>query len=199
MNTSFVLATAACITLTGCFFPETFTAKISFENDASYFVDFGGKVAYIPAVLQMASTKHSLTAAEDATIQDQVKSFKQNPDIKLMYIGNGRYDVDAKLKQPPRSKLDLLGVISVTTGKDGVVTVASPMIDAATRKSMMDSGLSVNGKLEVVLPNNAVVLSSNATSRPKFFGLYGGYSWDIGNIGTRPVLTFKLPFTSSRP
>jgi hypothetical protein len=50
----------------------------------------------------------------------------------------------------------------------------------------------MDGKLEVVLPRNAEIISNNSTSSPSFFGLLGGYSWKIGAISDKPVMKVRL-------
>jgi predicted ATP-binding protein involved in virulence len=65
---------------------------------------------------------------------------------------------------------------SRTHKQDGVITISSPNLSVKDVQKLMKLAIKIDGTLEVVLPTNATIISHNATSEPKFFGLFGTYS-----------------------
>lgn len=66
-----------------------------------------------------------------------------------------------------------MDIFSVTHGKDGVITIASPKRVAKGVQELSKLGIKIDGTLGVVLPKNATIISHNAASEPEFFGLFG--------------------------
>lgn len=144
------------------------------------------------AAMQLARAG-TLTAKENESLARDVATFKRDPDVKkASYQGNGRYELVLESKRKKGEALDMLGVLSVRTGKDGIITIASGELDQNGKKQLSEMGIKLDGTLEVTLPKNAEVVSHNATSTPSFFGLLGTYSWKIGNIDQRPVMKIRL-------
>jgi hypothetical protein len=109
------------------------------------------------------------------------------------YKGNGRYQITMLESKNSGQTLNAFDIFSVSKDKSGVITIASPQMDTHALADFAKLGLVIDGTLEVTLPKNAVVISSNATSQPSFFGLLGKYSWKIGAIDQRPMMKIKLP------
>jgi hypothetical protein len=65
-------------------------------------------------------------------------------------------------------------------------------MDAHALADLSKLELIIDGTLDVTLPKNAVVISSNATSSPSFFERMEKHSWKIGAIDQRPVMKIKL-------
>ena len=108
------------------------------------------------------------------------------------YNGNARYDVSVEGRRQPGQPLDLLGVLRVHTGPDGVLTLQAGKLDDKEKASMAALGIKLDGTLSVTVPISAEVLSHNATSTPSFFGLIGTYSWKIGSLEQRPEMTIRF-------
>lgn len=87
---------------------------------------------------------------------------------------------------------NVLDAFRVFTDKDGDINITSVGLKPADKVELQKLGLKIDGKLEVTLPRNAEVISSNATSTPSLFGLFGAYSRKIGSIEERPVMKIRL-------
>ena len=186
-----ILVTTAL--LSGCYFPEKFETKITINPDASYNLKFDGVVAHIMAAVQVFQTKKPLNAKEEDALKAEALKISKSPGvIKASYAGNGRYNITFNENVKPGQKLDMLGMFNVSTDKDGVMTITSAVINDQAKGQIKELGLTISGKLEVVLPKNAVILSSNATSSPTFFGMFGSYSWNIGSIEQAPLMRIRF-------
>jgi len=189
---SVVVITAAAALLTGCLIPEKFTAKATFQPDGNYSFSYVGTTVHGMAAMQIAKAG-KLSAKDDAMFEREVSSMKRNPDVRAVsYRGDGRYDLSLEATRQKGQPLDLLNIVNVRTGKDGVITISSAEVDANGKKQLSQLGIKVNGTLEVTIPKNAEVISHNATGTAMFFGLVGTYSWKIGSVEQRPVMKFRL-------
>lgn len=187
------LAAASTLLLSGCLFPEKFKARVDVNPDASYQVKFDGTVAHVAAVMKMVSSKAPLTDKDDAQMRQEVdKMSKAKGAKKVSYIGNGRFKLEVDDSRPAGASMNLFDVFSISTDKQGIMTFTSPPFTEKDRKELSKLGLSIDGTLEITLPKNAEVISSNATSTPKLFGLFGTYGWKIGDIQTRPVMKVRF-------
>jgi hypothetical protein len=186
-----VLAAAAAL-LTGCLIPEKFAAKADFQPDGSYTFSYNGSVVHGMAAMALAKTG-KLSAKDDAALEQEAANLKRSSDVHAVaYKGNGRYDLALDAKRNKGQALDVQGIVSIKTGNDGVTTISAPEIDEKSRKNLSQLGIKIDGALEVTIPKNAEVISHNATSASKSFGLASTYSWKIGSIDQRPMMTFRL-------
>lgn len=189
---SLVALAAATALLTGCLIPEKFAAKANFQPDGSYSFSYNGTAVHGMAALGLAKTGR-LSAKDDSAFEQEVPKLKRNPDVRAVsYKGNGRYELNLEAKRAKGQPLNLLDIVKVSTGKDGVVTISSPEMNEKNKKDLSQLGIKVDGTLDVTLPKNAEVISQNATGTPTFFGLFGTYSWKIGSVDQRPMMKFRL-------
>ena len=183
---------AVAVLVSGCLVPEKFAAKATFQPDGSYTFSYAGTVVHGMAALELAKTG-KLAAKDEASLEREVPKMARNPDVReVSYKGNGRYVLALDAKRTKGQALDLLGIMTVRTAKDGVVTISSPEINEKSKKDLSQLGIKVDGTLEVTLPKDAVVISQNATGKPGFFGLSSSYSWKIGSVEQRPMMTFRF-------
>lgn len=187
------LALAATALLSGCLIPEKFDARITINPDASYRVRFNGSAAHVQAMVLMKESGRPLHANVEDSLKAEARELSKMPGVtRAAYTGNGRYDLAVDNSLKAGMPVDVLDMIKVRTGKDGVMTIASPQIDAKTQAEIRKLGVSLNGNLTVELPKNAEVLSSNATSSPSLMGLFGAYGWKIGSIEQAPVMRIRF-------
>ena len=192
LRRSAIVVAASAVLLTACLVPEKFSAKASFQPDGAYSVTYAGTAVHAMAAMQAAKTG-KLTAKDEASLEQEVAKMKRNPDVQsVSYRGNGRYELRLEAKRTKGQALDLLSILKVNTGKDGVITISSPPINEKSRKEMAQLGIKVDGTFDVTLPKNAEIISQNATGTPSFFGLMGTYSWKIGSVEQRPMMKFRL-------
>lgn len=179
--------------LSGCLVPEKFDAKIDVNPDAGYSVRYTGTAAHAMAVMQMVTSKKPLSAKDEAALNQEAMKMAARPGVKKStYVGDGRFAIDVEEVHKAGTPTNLLGMIQVSTDRDGVMTISSPQLSEKNRAELDSLGLHVDGKLNVTLPKSAEVISSNATSSPKFFGLFGAYSWKIGSLD-KPLM-MKIRF-----
>lgn len=193
-RTAALIATAvATLALTGCFIPEKFTATVKMASDGGYSYQYSGLTAFVPAIVEMKKSGSGLSSKQEQDLQLQAGMLGKSPDVqKASYAGNGRYEFVIGGDRKPGQSASVLGAFRVFTDKDGLVNITSVGLKPADKAELQKLGLQIDGKLEVTLPKNAEVVSSNATSTPTFFGMFGTYSWKIGSIEERPMMKIRL-------
>ncbi len=188
-----ITALAAAVLLSGCFLPENFQAAIKINEDASYSFSYQGKTAFVPAAMEMKRTGQSPSAKTNQDLQAQAERLSQRPDVKkAKYLGDGRFDFDIQGQRKAGQQADVLDVLKVYTDKDGVINISSIGLNGKDKDELAKLGLKIEGKLDVSLPKNAEVISTNATSKPSLFGLFGTYSWKIGSVEDRPIMRVRI-------
>ncbi len=192
-TTALIATTVATIALTGCFIPEKFTASVKMASDGGYSYQYRGLTAFVPALLEMQKSKSGLSSKQEHDLQLQTEKLSKSPDVqKATYTGNGRYDFVIGGARKPGQSANVLDAFHVFTDKEGLINITSVGLKPADKAELQKLGLQIDGKLEVTLPKNAEVVSSNATSTPTFFGLFGTYAWKIGSIEERPMMKIRL-------
>lgn len=193
MSSRFLAAGAcAALLLTGCLVPERFTAKTAFQSDGSYEYSYAGTAVHTVAAGQLDQGNQPGTKQE-AGMRDATVKIERDGDIgQATYNGKARYDVVVEGKRQRGQALDLLGMLRIQTGPDGVLTLQAGKLDDKDKASMAALGIKLEGKLSVTVPISAEVISHNATSTPSFFGLIGTYSWKIGSLEQRPEMKIRF-------
>jgi hypothetical protein len=189
-----LLAAGACaaLLLTGCLVPERFAARTAFQSDGSYEYSYAGTAVHTLAAGQMAGGKQ-LGAIKEAGMREAAVKLERGDEVRqATYNGNARYDVSVEGKRQRGQALDLLGMLRVQTGPDGVLTLQAGKLDDKDKASMATLGIKLEGKLSVTVPISADVISHNATSTPSFFGLIGTYSWKIDSLAQRPEMKIRF-------
>jgi hypothetical protein len=110
-----IFAMAVCaVALSGCLFPEKFTTKANVNSDTSYHILMSGTAAYVPAVMQIASSKEPLSDKDERSLQLESEKMAQAEGIKkVSYVGNGRFDIQidaAKKAGQPSNLFDFFRV-----------------------------------------------------------------------------------------
>lgn len=171
--------------------PERFSAKVSIEPDASYTFRYVGTAVNVLAAEQLKQ-KGSLSEQDQIYLKAEAENIAKIPEIrKAVYKGNARYDLEIETKKKTGQSLSMFNIFSVSTDKNGVITISSVEFKDGDKKEFEKVGISVEGALEVSLPKNAEVISHNATSTPTF-GIFGTYSWKIGRIDQRPMMKLRF-------
>ncbi|HEX8612539.1 MAG TPA: hypothetical protein VF800_14735 [Telluria sp.] len=189
-----LLSAGACaaLLLTGCLVPERFTARAAFQSDGSYEYSYAGTAVHTLAAGHMARGDKP-SPKDEAGLRDEAASLERGGEIRqATYNGNARYDVSVDGKRQRGQALDLLGMLRVHTGPDGVLTLQAGKLDDKEKASMATLGIKLDGTLSVTVPISAEVISHNATSTPSFFGLIGTYSWKIGSLEQRPEMRIRF-------
>lgn len=193
MKKTIIAISLACTALlSGCLVPERFSAKVEVQPDASYTFKYSGTAVHALAAAQMKKAG-SLSDKDQNGLKIEADRLAKRPDVqRAEYKGDGRYELEIESKKKAGESLRMLDIFTVSTDKDGIMTISSNEIKDKDKRDLEQIGIKVDGTLEVSLPKNAEVISQNASSTPKFFGLFGTYSWKIGRIDQRPVLKVRL-------
>lgn len=193
MRKIFVAMSLACTALlSGCLVPERFSAKIDVQPDASYTFQYSGTAVHALAAAQIKKTG-SLSEKDQNGLKMEEEKLLKRPDVRRAeYKGDGRYELEIENKKKVGESLRVLDIFTVSTDKNGIMTITSNEIKDKEKRDLEQIGIKIDGTLEVRLPKNAEVISQNATSTPTFFGIFGTYSWKIGRVDQRPVLKVKL-------
>ncbi len=199
MKNKLLRTTLTCVVLlSSCFVPERFSAKIIVEPDTSYTFWYSGTVVN-PLVAEEIKKGNSLSKEKQILLMGDAGGLLKDPDIKqATYKGDGRYELEIEAKRKPGKPLHMFNLFTVSTGKDGVMTIASSKINANDLRELNKIGIQIDGSLEVKLPKNAEIISHNATSTPMVFGLFGGYSWKIKQPDQRPILKVRYVNSSTK-
>lgn len=183
---------ASAVLLTGCLIPESFKAKADFASNGDYTFAYDGTAVHAMAAAEEKKTG-SLRAKDEEGLKAEAAKMKNDPMVQSAeYLGHGRYQLKLLAKKKAGENLKMMEIFSVSHAKDGVITISSPKLAAKDVQELSKLGIKIDGTLEVVLPKNATVISHNATSEPKFFGLFGTYAWKIGSLDQRPEMKIKL-------
>lgn len=186
-----MLATTAL--LSGCLYPETFDTSIHVNADTSYTAKFNGRAVNVMALMQMAQTKQPLSQSEIASMNADATKAAKGPGVKkFAYVGNARFDVVLDETHQAGSSMLMMEMVRVVFDKEGVMTIGAVTLKEKDKIELKKLGLTTNGTLTVELPKNAEVISTNATSKPKLFGLVGNYSWKIGSIDDAPMMRVRF-------
>jgi len=188
----FAALAVSAVLLTGCLIPESFRAKVDFASNGDYTFSYDGTSVNALAAAEEKKTGRLQPKTDDALKADAL-NIKKNPIVQSAeYLGHSRYQLKLSANKKAGENLRTMDFFSVLHSKDGVITISSPKLAEKDVQEFLKLGIKIDGTLEVVLPKNATVISSNATSKPKFFGLFGTYSWKIGSPDQRPEMKFKL-------
>lgn len=181
---------ASTAILTGCLVPERFAAKLDVQSDAGYTFGYSGTAVHALAAMQIKKFG-SLSEKDERGLKAEAEKMSKNADTKkVTYKSNGRYELEIEASRKAGQPLRMLDIFSVSTDKDGVMTIASKEINEKSKRELEQLGLTINGKLEVNLPKNVKIITQNATSTPTFG--FGSYSWSIGRIDQRPMMKIKF-------
>jgi len=188
----FAMSLACAALLSGCLVPERFSAKVEVQPDASYTFQYSGTAIHALAAAQIKKAG-SLSEKDQNGLKMEADKLSKRPDVRrATYKGDGRYELEIESKKKSGESLRMFDIFTVSTDKDGVITIASNEIKEKAKRELEQIGIGIDGTLEVHLPKNADIISHNATSAPSFFGMFGTYSWKIGRIDQRPMLKIKL-------
>ena len=184
----FLLSFVFVLFLAGCLVPEQFSAEVKVSADGSYTFKYAGVTAYLVALSKVHSSDK-----DNSLYQADAEKMLRRPEFKKAeYLNNGRYDLEIEYHKKPGESLKMFDVFSVSTDKDGIMTISTVLVKPKDRQQLEQVGVAVDGKLSVTLPSNVEVISHNATSTPYFFGLFGNYIWDITSFEQQPMMKVKI-------
>ena len=185
-----ILTVATTLFLAGCLVPERFSATVDVQPDTSYMFHYSGTVVHALAAAQIRKTG-SLSEKEQTGLKAEAEKLAKNADVrKVVYKGDGRYELVIETTKKAGQPMHMLDIFSVRTDKDGVMTIASKEINEKGKRELAQLGITIDGTLEVRIPKNAEIISHNATSTPTLG--FGSYSWKVGRIDQQATMKLRL-------
>lgn len=183
-----------CATLSGCFIPEQFDAKVAINKDGSYEFTYDGTLAY--ALALESAKKGSLSASDEAELQREADKIRQELGFKKVdYLGKGRYKVFFQRSCKPGEPLYFISrelkIVSVLRQPDGTIVVAGTRPSKQELEDLNSVGAKIDGTLSVSVASGATVVRHNAQSEPFLWGLIGTYKWEIKSPGAEPVIVVR--------
>lgn len=187
------LPVAAALLIAGCLVPEQFKASVTVKETGAYIFKYTGTALHAMAAAQQKQAG-PLSAADEKELQQEADKLAKEPEIKkVVYKGQGRYELNIESAKKAGEPLKMLDVFVVNTDKSGVMTITTVDLKPQDKEQLKSIGIKIDGTFEVSLPSNAEVLSHNATSTPTLGGLLGStYGWKIGSVDERPVMKIRL-------
>ena len=177
--------------LSGCWIPENFVAHVKVQRDGGYTFTYDGSLAYAP-VLPMAHDG-SLTEKDERELRNMADELKQETGYEVFrYTGKGRFKIYAVKKGLPGESYHFMSesmkIVSILPRNDGSLKISGVRPSEEVFKKLRSIGASMTGKLTVSVPWGMQVLDHNAQSEPVFFGLFGGYTWEIDEPDDDPYI-----------
>ena len=192
----FVPVTIAVLVLlvTGCWIPEDFDVAVKIDKDGNYTFTYDGTLAFAPALA--AAKQKGLSERDEAQLRKKAQEMKQESDFKeVRYLGEGRYKVlvqkTGNAKEPYFFLSRELNIFTIQPLKDGSVQISAVRPGKADIQQLNMIGAKMAGTLKVSVARGVKVLKHNAQSEPKFFGLLGGYKWEIKSPDANPMIIVK--------
>lgn len=178
----------------GCYIPEQFDAKILINKDGSYSFTYEGTLTNW--LVLAAAKEKALSAKDEADLKKATSELSQIPEFKKVeYQGKGRYKVlvqkSGKKGEPYHFLSHDLDYISVVPKPDGTLEIHSFSPSEKDLKELKQMNAKIDGKLMVKIPRGMKVVQTNAQGKPKFFGLIGGYTWQIKKPEDKAFMVLK--------
>ncbi len=182
-----------CLTLSGCWIPENFEAKVAVNRYGSYTFAYDGTLTFGLALA--ASKEGALSAGDEAELQKEAAKIRQEPGFnKVDYQGKGRYKVFVEKAGKPGEPLYFVSqefkLFAVLPNKqDHTVTGIRP--SAEDIQQLNSIGAKIDGTLSVSVASGVKVVKQNAQVEPSLFGLVGAYRWQINRPMQIPVIVLQ--------
>jgi len=177
--------------LIGCWIPENFVAHIEVERDGGYTFTYDGSLAFAPVL--PAVKEGSLTEKDERELRNMAEELKEETGYKeFRYTGRGRFKIYAEKKGFPGESYHFMSesmkIFSILPRNDGSLKISGVRPGDKVFKQLRSIGAKMTGKLIVSVPWGMQVIDHNAQSKPVFFGLFGGYTWEIDEPDDDPFI-----------
>lgn len=195
--------------LTSCFFPEKFNAQVKINRDKSYELTYNGTIILFPILFELKEGKKIDQEGEEK-LNNFAKELQENDSgfESIKYVGSGRFHVLYRKIGILRSRASIAfgvkekdfksvsEIVSIKLREDGLIELTGMTFDFGNETHKMletiKKELGIQPEGEVVVSTNATVLSHNADSAPRFFGLFGQYVFKIRSADHKPYMLLQL-------
>lgn len=176
----------SALLLSGCFIPEDFQATLEVENDGTYTYQFEGLALYGPAISAMRNG--TLPARDNQALRSRFAETRKKPtNTHVVYRNNGRVQINHRERHGPAQRVDGLGMLTLTRGRDGVFTVKAAQPSSTQLKMLSDAKVHVRGKVTIKLPPNAKVIEANGEKITDSI-----YKWSVNGLARTPLIRYQL-------
>src|SRR5216683_5636888 len=111
------LILTACVSMSGCWIPENFDAKVTLNKDGSCTFTYDGTLAFALAVA--AAKDRALSANDEAQLAREAEGLRREPGFRSVeYQGKGRYKVLFEKSGKPGEPIDFLGIFAIRSEPD---------------------------------------------------------------------------------
>lgn len=179
--------------LSSCWIPESFEANVDIRSDGSYIFNYDGTMVFAMALVN-ESKGEELSEEDEAELKTLLEEIKADPETKeARYLGNARYQVLIEKETNTGERYKFLDLFYITPKDEGIIEISIKNIGEKEKSQLEEVGVKVEGVFSVTVADDIEIISHNATSEPTFFGLFGGYSWDVGMSDTDITMIVKVP------
>lgn len=189
-----VLLLFLALSVAGCWIPEKFTARVVINKNGSYSFSYDGILTF---GLALAAAKDGkLSSKDEAALKKEEEKIRKEPGFKkVVYAGNGRYEVLVERERKPGEQTHFVSkeakFFSVVPKQDGTIQVSGLKLTEKDIAELRKIGAKVDGYLKVSVGKGVEVLKHNASSTPKLFGLFGDYEWHIKSPDVAPFIIVR--------
>jgi hypothetical protein len=177
-NLVVLLALSVCI---GCLVPEEFDATIDVRRDGAFRFTYDGLVT--EALSRAAAIRGELKPNDETSLVRQVTGdAAKDPRVRsIRYLGHQQFRVSyadtGRLDRPFYFlSMDYL-IFSIVPKNNGTVEIAGFKLDEKGIRQLEQLQIKINGVLRV--STDVDVVTHNASTIPRLWGLVGSYRWTI--------------------
>lgn len=185
-----ILLTVCLLALSSCLMPQNFVAEIKVRQDQSIEIHYEGQLLHVMAHSAYDEESKPNEVDDQRLRKEAFRIFNLKEFRKSKYIGRGAFEVDAIEKVNFNEESSILPMLDVGSNREGVFHIGVKKLSEIQRKMILDHNVQIQGKIRILLPKNAKVISHNANFGPWFFSDY--YVWKIKNISDSPLIKFNL-------
>lgn len=195
-----LISIAPLLLLTGCWWPEKFTATLDINSDRTFTFRYEGILAYAPAVAELKKSGKLQAGVENDLKQAQKELMKEEGFKSCSYKGDGRFQIVYEKSGKVDRRVDLLGenlrILSLTPTAEGI-EILGMSLKASDRQQLAAIGLSLDGTVQVV--SGLKVTEHNAQRSPSLGGLVGCYGWHLTMNDASPPKLVLSNVSGSKP
>ena len=193
----YLLLTMAClgILFSAClFFADKYNVTVTISPTGDYSFVFEGTIASLSA--REAEAIPGKKPLNEETYKSMEEEMRKDPSFKeVRYLGKGRYQIRYERTGNAKTAFNFLDqdtlTFSILTTGPKTAVFRGMVIKPDELKFLQQIKMPVEGV--IVVKTKGKVIQHNAQSTPSFFGLFGGYRWEIKSLADpTPQITIQL-------
>lgn len=194
LNMRKVTLIGLALSLSGCLVPEKFTASYSFKPSGDFTYRYDGTARDVMTLMMQADAKQKSRPVPEKEIQElraEMQKLGKAPNVtNFKDLGDATYQLVYEKDFKVGQKQDVLQIAQISKDKSGVYTLSATPFKPKDAEQFKMMGVKLDGKVEVRLPSNAKVISTDATDTPGFFSK--AYGWKMNLERQKMEIKFTL-------